>query len=276
MHLFSRLSTRLLSCCAAGLLLLACVDTTVQAASGNLEIDFVFPQNDTYSPQPIIPVAFAFQNSALAGFVQPRVDFIIIPYGNHTESIASGYFDMKWANFTESDPYMQYGQALEVLNTEGVWELHWTLSVTNCSSTNGGNLEYTPNDMVQRVVFTTKNGAKKPDLTAATSADTCANAQAYAFTITETKDTGDFFDNRKPCAVMAETRPTPNPCAVQIDAAAAGNLSASMTARACAVTNATWCPEPKDDGAHGLMVPSLAVASVAFLAAAVGMGLLAL
>ncbi|PGH11757.1 hypothetical protein AJ80_07018 [Polytolypa hystricis UAMH7299] len=93
MHLFSRLSTRLLGCCAAGLLLLACAGTTVQAASGNLEIDLIFPQNDTYSPQPIIPVAFAFQNSALAGFLQPRVNFIIYPYGNHTETIAYGYPD---------------------------------------------------------------------------------------------------------------------------------------------------------------------------------------
>lgn len=164
---------------------------------------------------------------------------------------------------------MVYGEGLEVLNTEGVWTLEWTVYVTSCAVTDG-ILDYTLNATRQQITFTTKNGAKKADLTAATSPDTCANAHARTFEITETKDSGDTFDNGKPCAVLAETTPTPNPCGVKIDAAAAASVSASMTNRACAVANRTWCPEPEEDGAgRGLVVPRLAV-GVAFLAAVIG------
>ncbi|KFY47396.1 hypothetical protein V495_01946 [Pseudogymnoascus sp. VKM F-4514 (FW-929)] len=268
-HPFSRLSTgRVGRCC----LLLACAGTAVHAASGNLEIDLLFPQNDTYAPQPIIPVVFAIQNSALAGFLRPSVNFVIYPYLNHTVSSAYGYFNLVSANFSESDPYMVYGEGLEVLNTEGVWTLEWSVHVTSCFISNG-DLDYRQNATRQQVTFTTKNSAKMPDLTAATGPNTCSKAHSHTFKITETQDSGDTFDNGKPCAILAETMPVPSPCAVKIDSAAAASVSARMTNRACAVANATWCPEPTEDGVgRGLVVPSLAV-GVAFLAAAFGGGM---
>lgn len=236
-------------------------------------MDLVFPQNDTYAPEPIIPVAFAFQHSELAGYLQPSIAFSISPYGNNSESIAGGYYDQTWTNFTSSDPYMQYGEGLEVLNTEGTWMLEWTLSITNYSSS--GNLEFSRDSKRRRTVFT-KNGAKKPDLTAATGEDTCSNAQGYVFKITETQDSGDHLDNGKPCAVLAETTPTPSPCGVKIEASAASSVSASLTDKACAVETASWCPEPDDEGAaQSLVIPSLAVGGIAFLAAALsGLGFL--
>lgn len=264
MYIFSH-HFNVFGCYAAGLL--AC-SRIVQAASGTLEVDLVFPQNDTYAPEPIIPVAFAFQHSELAGYLQPSIAFSISPYGNNSESIAGGYYDMTWTNFTSSDPYMQYGEGLEVLNTEGTWMLEWTLSITNCSSS--GNLDFSRDSTRHRIVFTTKNGAKKPDLTAATGEDTCSNAQGYAFKIMETQDSGDHLDNGKACAVLAETTPTPSPCGVNIEASAASSVSASLTDRACAVETASWCPEPDEGVAQSLVVPSLAVGGVAFLAAALG------
>jgi hypothetical protein len=263
MHTFSGAMSLLGSSIAV---ILAYAGTTM-AASGTLEVDLVFPQNDTYAPAHIVPVAFAFQNSDLAGYLQPSLTFTINPYGNYTKAIANGYFQMTWANFTDSNPYMEYGEAFEVLNTEGVWSLDWQLSITNCSSPD--NLKFTTNTKLNRVVFTTKNGAKVPDLTAATAKDTCSNSQGFTFGITETLDSGIRFDNGRPCAVFADSTPTPSPCGVKIDTAAAANVSASFTARACAVETASWCPKV-DSASQNMMVPSLVVGGVSFLAAAAG------
>ncbi|KAK4042735.1 hypothetical protein C8A01DRAFT_44229 [Parachaetomium inaequale] len=252
----------------------------VQAASGTVEVDLVLPQNDTYAPAPIIPVAFAIQRSDLAAYLQPSLTFSILPYNNWSHSLANGHYAMTWANFTSSDPYMQYGEALEVLNTEGVWMLIWQLDFAHCSA-GTGVLNITGDHKLGRVVFTTKNGAKKPDLTAATTASSgedtssCPNDQAFAFNITETRDSGDFFENRQPCAVLAETTPAPSPCAVTIDTAAASSVSSSLTHLACRLQTgepAPWCPEPeKDAAAGGVVVPRMAaVGGVACLAAAVG------
>ena len=192
---------------SVGCISLLALTGTALAASGSLEVDLVFPQNDTYAPEPIIPVAFAFQNSELASYLQPSVSFSIIPYGNYTKSIASGSYDLTWENLTSSDPYMLYGEALEVLNTEGTWLLEWELSVTNCSGS-GDNLDFRQDTTRRRLTFSTKSGAKRPDLTAATSDDSCDNAQSSAFQITDTRDAGDHFDNRKACAVLAMTTPS--------------------------------------------------------------------
>ncbi|OBT66002.1 hypothetical protein VE03_03253 [Pseudogymnoascus sp. 23342-1-I1] len=244
MHcLFSRPLTGLVARCS---LLLAYAAITVHAVSGNLEIDLLFPQNDTYSPQNIIPVAFAIQNSALAAFLQPAVNSVIYPYLNHTMSYVYGNNDLTWANFSKSDPYMVYNTALEALNTEGVWTLEWSTYIIMCPLTEGTQ-DYFYNYTQQRVTFTTKNG------------------------ITDTKVSG--FENGNHCVMMAETTPIPSPYVAKIDTASAASISARMTNRACVVTNETRCPEPVEKGMRrGLVVPSLAV-GVTFLATAVGGGM---
>ncbi|KAK4243340.1 hypothetical protein C7999DRAFT_18296, partial [Corynascus novoguineensis] len=242
-----------------------------------VEIDLVFPQNDTYAPSPIIPVSFALQRSELSGYLQPRVGFSIFPYGNFSEDVADGFYYMTWANFSSADPYIQYGYALESLDSEGIWMLRWELDIAHCVAS--GDLNVTWNHLNGEVVFTTKEGAKKPDLTAATQRETCSNDQGFAFEITETRDSGDSFENGKPCAVLAETTPTATPCAVTIDAPAASSVSSSMTSRACRIqaTPTPWCPAPEEDAAVGLGTSNLAVGGAACLAAAVGgLGFLAM
>ncbi|KFY17719.1 hypothetical protein V492_00444 [Pseudogymnoascus sp. VKM F-4246] len=253
-------------------LLLVCAVATVYAASGNLEIDLLFPQNDTYAPEQIIPVAFAIQNSALAGHLQPKVDFVMYPYLNHNKSYAYGYNDLTWYNFSKSDPSIIYGEALDVLNTEGVWTLEWSTYTLMCSPNNDTE-GYDYNFTKRQVTFTTKNGAKRPDLTAATSPGSCANADTHILKVTDSRIAGDPFENNKHCAMLAETTPVPSPCAVKIDSAAAASVSARMTNRACVAINRTGCPELDEKGmGQGLVVPSLAVGA-AFLAAAVGGGM---
>lgn len=264
MYVFSRTN---LGCWIAGLLTCS---GTVQAASGMLEVDLVFPQNDTYAPEPIIPVAFAIQHPELARNLKPSISFSIIPYGTGNHSIANGYYDLTWANFTSSDPYMEYGESLEGLNTEGTWLLDWTLSVDTCYLSDGkvhGGID----SYRRQLVFTTQNGAKRPDLTAATSDDTCANSQGTIVNITQTLDTAERLQNGTSCVVLSETTSTSSPCGVHIEASAASSVSASLTNRACAVQTASWCPKPVKKGAAGrLMAPSLVVSGVVFLVVVFG------
>lgn len=129
---------------------------------------------------------------------------------------------------------------------------------------------------MHHVVFTTKNGAKAPDVSTATSKETCSNSQGFAFKITQTLDSGDEFDNGRSCAVLADITPAPSPCNVKIDAANVANISVSFTAKACAIETGSWCP--KVDGAdQNTVLSSVVVGGIAFLAVAVGgLGFLAI
>lgn len=271
MHLFSR-HPSFLSYGAAGFLL--AYSRPIQAISGTVEVDLAFPQNDTYAPAIIFPVAFAFQNSELAGYLQPLVTYDIYPYqGNGSEgnSTASGYYNMAWTNWTTSDPYIEYGGAVMTLDTEGTWLLVWVVHGSTCSAS--GPLNAIADSWRYEMVFTTKKGAKKPDLVAATSGELCSRSLNLTFDITGTRDSGDLFENKKPCAVVAEAAPAPTPCAAKIEASAASSISSYLTYIACAVQTdpASWCPPPeKDHGARSLVVPGLAVGGVAFLTMAIG------
>ena len=128
----------------------------------------------------------------------------------------------------------------------------------------------------QRIAITIKKGAQELKFTAAKGKDMCSNAQSYTFDISEFRDVGDFFEHGTACAELGETTPSPAPCSAMIETSAASSLSSSLTDRACALQTdpPAWCPEPEveeDRGSRSLVVPSLAVASSAFLAAAIGL-----
>lgn len=271
MHLYSH-HPSFLTYYAAGFLL--AYSRLVQAISGTVEVDLAFPQNDTYAPAPVFPIAFTFRNSELAGYLQPQVSYTIYPYrGDNSERdpAAGGEFNMAWANWTASDPYIEYGGAVMTLDTEDTWLLIWVVDATTCSAS--GPLNVTTGSWIYKMIFTTKKGAKKLDLTAATSGELCSRSLNLTFDITGTRDVGNLFENKTPCAVVAEAAPAPTPCAAKIEASAASSISSYLTYRACVAQTdpASWCPPPeKDHGARSLAVPGLAVGGVAFLAMAIG------
>ena len=45
----------------------------VGASSGVVEVDLIFPRNETYAPTAYLPIIFAFQNSHLAPFLDPLI-----------------------------------------------------------------------------------------------------------------------------------------------------------------------------------------------------------
>ena len=74
MHL---LSSRIVGGGAAALL--ASV-AAVHAASGLVEVDLMFPQNDTYAPTPILPVVWTIRGAdGLAAYLHPHLQYSIYP-----------------------------------------------------------------------------------------------------------------------------------------------------------------------------------------------------
>ena len=60
----------------ASWLLAACMGTIINA-SDILEVDLLFPRNETYAPTNRFPVVFAFQNSKRARYLNPQISYIL-------------------------------------------------------------------------------------------------------------------------------------------------------------------------------------------------------
>ncbi|KAK8062876.1 hypothetical protein PG997_014973 [Apiospora hydei] len=198
----------------AAALLAACAVGGVHAASptsGILEVDLAFPRNQTYAPTARLPIVFAYQNPELATALRARVSFTVWNWDNMGNTTASANLDLGQANLSSRDPFLHY-DFFPGFEAEGHYLLTWTAGWDNCTEESLGQT-YTSTRIAHRtkthsVLFTISNSAPAIDLVAAT-------------------DNKDF---------VAESMPTPSPCRVQIDSAAASSMAASMTARACKYT----------------------------------------
>jgi hypothetical protein len=104
----------------------------VGASSGVVEIDLIFPRNETYAPTAGSPIIFAFQNSHLAPFLDPliHIDAQLVQNANGstqwTPPHSTDLEQLRWANFTNNDTYFAYPTYQRgILNfeTEGIWQL---------------------------------------------------------------------------------------------------------------------------------------------------------
>ncbi|OHE94793.1 hypothetical protein CORC01_09900 [Colletotrichum orchidophilum] len=240
--------------------LLACVWTILGAAaasdnSGIVEVDLVFPRNDTYAPTPLLPIIFGFQNSPLAPALAPQITFSIWNYDNKSDAVDTTAYDVRWANFSSSDPYFEYRGFVD-FNVEKTWEIRYTVRWFSCTK---DSLEYpydiTSNNTYKSVVFTTKNAGQSVDLVAATNEKGCSSDAGVAISVTDTLNaTGiSSWTGGDTCAVVASSTVTPNPCQIKISEAEASSISASVTARACEAQNPPIeCPAGNEG--HGLVV----------------------
>ncbi|KAI1206520.1 uncharacterized protein F4807DRAFT_463463 [Annulohypoxylon truncatum] len=243
-----RLSLPILSCWS-----------TVQAVAfpATVEVHLVFPRNDTYAPSELTPIVFAIYNSELAGPLDLNFDYNIWQLSHLNGTSDGGFIQLTNVNFTNaSDPYYAYTTTNVFNTTEGEWSIVWDLSSGNCSnstsideSTSSGLTYY---NRVSYSQFTTKNGAKQPDLNSVTTADdqTCANIvdRYFTFNVTGTLPTNpDKLDGRATCAVIAppfQTAPTATTsCPPTMAASAVSSISAAITAIECKGLNpVVSCP----------------------------------
>jgi hypothetical protein len=225
-----------------------------------VEIDLIFPRNDTYAPTALFPIVFAFQNAALATSLDPGIE-IILYNGTRPNltTVASRVLDLRYANFSGSDPTYVYTYitGLETLSggAAASFNLNWETSAGNCSK-QGGILTFGGGWVDTSMHFTIQNGAQQPDLVAATtpSGAACSNASHFAFNLTNTLDVTqpEKWDGHKTCAVFSVVqRQVPgNPCAVEVSSSTASSILAAMTSRACTAVNPiVSCPSSNKSAA---------------------------
>jgi hypothetical protein len=210
-----------------------------------VEVDLIFPRNDTYAPSAMFPIVFAFQNAALAPSLDPGFDLTLWDSTGNNTLADQPVLNLKATNFSGTDPTYVYTYVTGLNTTNGAasasHRLTWAFSAGNCSD-KGGGLTFGGRFRDEAVVFTIQNGAQKPDLVAGmASSSSCASTSHFAFNLTGTLDVPvpAQYDGRNTCAVFSDVQPLVdgNPCAVQVSPATASSISAALTATACAAAH---------------------------------------
>ncbi|KAL4860946.1 hypothetical protein BDV12DRAFT_180931 [Aspergillus spectabilis] len=216
-----------------------------------VEVDLLFPRNETYSPTEAFLIVWAIQNSAKAQLLNPRV---------------------YEANLSSSDPYLFY-HFHEAL-TPGQWWLSWQLHYQTCDVealtdhspfSDEGVFSYTSGwSRMFAISNSTSTPDKEVDLVAATANDSCPddlNAVVINVTDTTMKSPSNLnWADRDTCAVTTNSTSgtpvhIPNPCGVSISPEMAASISANLTYRRCRAIDAPDdCPK---NAAQPLMVLSV-------------------
>ncbi|KIN05191.1 hypothetical protein OIDMADRAFT_115589 [Oidiodendron maius Zn] len=208
---------------------------TATPTPGIFEVDLLFPRNTTYTPQELMPIVWALQNPTLAAPLAATILWIMWEGDNQSSpgSIGDGGLELYTQDdLSSSNPLMATRFVNVASVPDGVWTLSWSLDVYNCSQLFPGFVDNENKTIMQSntVVFTTSSSGQAPDLVAATSADVCGSAEAFAFDVASFGTACGF-----PGAVLApKPTPTTNPCAAAINASVASSISAAATAWGCA------------------------------------------
>jgi hypothetical protein len=207
----------------------------VQAAV--VEVDLVFPRNDTYRPG-AIPILFAVQNSALAVLLAMRVGWTVREYGgNHP---VSGYRGLLCDELAQSDPFFTTEGMDSALTTdsEATWNLVWHVQSQNCSVMDNDQ-QISQILQTRQLIFTTKKGAQQPDVLQGTG--TCANSPGVTFNVTDTLPISARHNRgRGSCNVLAPGPfPVANVCAIAIGPAVAATATKRTPQSFCTTATIT-------------------------------------
>ncbi|TRX90979.1 hypothetical protein FHL15_008184 [Xylaria flabelliformis] len=209
-----------------------------------LEVDIVFPRNDTYAPVDAFPLVVAIQNNFLSQFLEfDMVLLWVISHVDDNQSIESGSFETN----PPTDDYQRYlvSATTKLNSTEGRFALYWKLDVNNCSIANvNANGTSTVDNLyasyTNKIYFTLQNGAQPPDLVAATSPDTCASTVAIVLNITGYTPVPGVLpipglspEEQLQCPILRNATVSPSPCSVRLNQTQAASISASATVVAC-------------------------------------------
>ncbi|KAF1952162.1 hypothetical protein CC80DRAFT_495497 [Byssothecium circinans] len=256
------------------LLVIYAIGTAAVPTSGVVEIDLVFPRNETYAPMEVMPIVFAIQNPELARVLNPiSIGFTIRDQNDllGPRGVTDNY-DLRWKNFSTNDPYFVY-RGYKKFNTEGswgmTWKWRWDSGTEDSVAQASRDIQPKPlinNHTVLSTYFTIKNSAQGMDLVAASNNKTCPGDFGVAINVTNTLNftpPAKYWYGGDKCAVMASSFPTPNLYRVKIDSAAASSIYVSAT------PGSNWIitPKPREGGNAA---QQLAVGEIACLATAFG------
>ncbi|KAI0467014.1 hypothetical protein F4859DRAFT_284411 [Xylaria cf. heliscus] len=227
--------------------LLSAVEASPPKYPTTLEVDLVFPRNDTYAPVDAFPLVIAIQNNFLTHFLDFDMEllWVLLRIDNESESVSidAGYFDTTPPVY--DDQRYLVSATTRLNSTEGRFALHWQLNVNNCSianiNANGtSSVDNVYTKYINETYFTLQNTAQPPDLVAATSPDTCASMAARVLNITGfTPVPGVPLipvlapEEQVQCPILRNVTMSPTPCSVRLNQTQAAIISASATVVAC-------------------------------------------
>ncbi len=187
-----------------------------------LEVDLIFPRNDTYAPSTL----FAHRLRLPERGPGPDARGLSMNLWDITDNFKSGLHPASGPGTLQllrQRPTYVYTHIYNL--PAAVYMIVWSFGARDCSVDGIQGAGDGAPDV--HMSFTIQDGAQKPDLVASTaSRASCSNATHFAFNLTGTM-------NR--CAVFSDVQPVVagNPCAVQVGSATASSISAAITSRVC-------------------------------------------
>ncbi len=221
--------------------------------TGVLEIDLVFPRNETYAPTDQLPIIFAFRNAPLAQYLDfDRIHLDLvgdkIPASNNKYTLSHHHVDIRVVNWTTTPATYYAYTYLNNFTSPRDFNLAWYFDLGHCHLP---NFTFADVPQISRrgeidIRIAANGGRSASDLVAATAdASTCnrgASNRAVAFNITSTIPVpewarGPTWNSGDTCGVVdPEEEVVAEPCKVGIDEAAAASMAAE---RRCHMANDT-------------------------------------
>ncbi|PYI01818.1 hypothetical protein BO78DRAFT_455453 [Aspergillus sclerotiicarbonarius CBS 121057] len=248
--------------------LLGAILTTVDA----VEVDLVFPRNESYSPADWFPIVFAVQNPQSAELLNLYISYDIRKSNDINDQITLTQ-DLRWVNWSGSaDPYLAY-QYVRNRITTGPWfeALAYKYGGGVFNHHSSGLQFFTIDDIPPKEV----------DLVAATANATCpGDRNAIAIDVTNITMQSPPEVNtagRDTCVVTGNstastTRPSLDPCRVAIDEDSAASMASAHHTQLCDGLNPPDdCPKEENAAQQSAVLgiscflAALGVAGVALL-----------
>jgi hypothetical protein len=219
---------------------------------GNVELDMVFPRNETYPTLQRLPVVFAIRNPALSQNLNLVVTFRVErASSDQSEVVGWGEYDMRSINTTSNDTHFEYRDFLHFYE-EGTWIISWNLQWSSCTLKE--KFDRHPNEQStdperwwgQPTTFITRNSTQKLDLVAATSKKNCSGRGTKSgfaidiigeLNVTETYE-GHLSDT---CATVPVNSTSLDPCIGNLTDTCQFELNSSTASRISTATAALPC-----------------------------------
>ncbi|KAF4439700.1 hypothetical protein F53441_12511 [Fusarium austroafricanum] len=250
-------------------------------STGTLEIDLVFPRNETYSPTPMFPLVFSYRNPQLIPLLRPFILYQIWDYNDMGKSISNSYVEIPSINVsTVNDTHFEY-HLLRKFDQEGKWFLVINFMWYNCfedpHGISGNKYTIRENDTSASFVFTTKGPSKHIDLVAATSNKNCSSPAGVAIKLQDTVKTPQSDDLKAEVGELCPLDPTAteaDKCDVTMDLSSASSISAGMTSEVCRYNltrpEGVDCESLKEKESVGMRIVFGGTTCLAFILGALG------
>ncbi|KAJ6786553.1 hypothetical protein PWT90_06868 [Aphanocladium album] len=216
---------------------------------GVVEIDLLFPRNETYAPNGMFPVVFDVQDPKnLTSDLHAYLSWRLTPIVNGTltpgNSVPSGRFTL-WP--TTANTMYHWEQILSYTDKEGEWQFAWGVQTwAFASDTNTSHTD------AQYIYFTTKTGAAAMDM----KPSRCEDTQSLTLDVTSDESSMQKLSN------ATITTPKPDPCAAEMPKETSSSIAAAMTELACAArSSVVSCPSKKGSAASGYAIDRYIIAA---------------